>query len=123
MKIIEIIRTLLFAFGIAIMMPIIVYWGIHTLQPTDAIQVIINTSKQAETVKYISFFTYLAVGIITIFAGAFIKDNSLSIGFTGGGILNLLIGIAHSSNKPLMNFIVFLFLLLILIAITVSKKN
>ena len=71
----------------------------------------------------ISFWAYLSVAILAILSGAFIKNNSLSIGFIGGGVLNLLIGIGHSSNMPVMNFSIFLFLFFTLILIVVARKN
>ena len=147
MKFIEYIKEVLLALGIAIMIPVIVYWGVNIFYSVNDVKskypyseteslsdeknpdIIVDQKLAAkesvekhetmDTYRQISFWTFLIFAIIAIFIGTFIKINSLSLGFIGGGVFNLIWGITNSSNRPLMNFCIFLLLLLTLIFIIV----
>ena len=138
MKFIEILQEILLGLGIAIMMPVVVYWGVQTFYPINNIQVVLaektepnleakalelEQSKREDIFRQINFWAYLSVALVSIFIGAFIKINSLSIGFIGGGIFNLFMGMVNSPNIPLVNFGIFLFLLIVLVLIIVLRSK
>lgn len=123
MKFVEIIQEILLALSIAILMPVTVYWGINTFYPTvkvietekqeettEAKELESKQKQQRETQEIISFWVYLSIAILVITIGSFVKNNSLSMGLNGGGVLNLIMSISNSSKMPLINFSVFLIL-------------
>ena len=141
MKFLEIVQESLLGLSIVIMLPAITYWGINTFNPAPKMYEIEKTEKattetqaaelkqtqelkeQWEKHRHISFWIYLIVALLAISIGAFLKVYSLSIGFIGGGVLNLLMSIFHNPNTPGINFVIFLSLLVFLIFIIMYRKK
>lgn len=145
MKLIEVIQEILLAFCIAIMVPVVAYWGVQTFYSKNSTQGVVgyNSTTVSQNVEQVivtpkvelekkqkqdnvhrgSFLVYLVAAVLAILAGSFIKINSLSMGFIGGGVINILLSLVYSSNNPITNLGIFLFLFLVLILIIIMRKK
>lgn len=138
MQFIENIQEILLGLCIAIMIPVIVHWGVKTffsnntqITVTQNIEQKNLDSKEIEQEKYqqsdkisqVNFWVYFITAIIAILIGSFIKINALSLGFIGGGFFNIVSSIANSQANSVINFGIFLFLFVILILIILIREK
>ena len=142
MKLAETIKEILLAFSIAIMVPVLSYWGVQAIYNNNKIEEVVGsdsktkdqtikqtsdmgnlTLQNLQEVKKISFWVYLVVAFLAICPGAFIADNSLSMGLIGGGVFNILGSIVNSPNSPIINLSIFLLLFITLILLIVFRKK
>jgi hypothetical protein len=137
MNFLEIIRELLLGLCIAILIPITTYWGVNVLFDNPGYQYVSEGAENAEAKKQheedwkktrnlfqkAMFIGALIVGSMSIVAGTMISINSLSMGLIGGGIINICMALCFNPYKALLNFCIFLSLLIILIFLIVRNKN
>lgn len=138
MKLTETIQEILLAVSIVITLPVMTYWGTQIFFPpnTDLLfateekqlttqeqEVKLQQEQQYEVFKLVSFWTFLITAILAIVCGILIPVSVLSMGFIGGGLLNLIMTIVHTKNTPILNFSIFLGLFVVLILIIVTNKK
>lgn len=151
MKFIETAQEILLACIVAIMIPIVVYWGGKTFYPLNVESSMVgydvpaqdmspkveltDAQKESETIKAdlqikhtakvraFHFWLYLISAFLVIVIGSCINISSLSLGLIGGGVLNVLMTIGNGLDNPAMNLALFLLFLSTLIVIIVKRNN
>lgn len=117
MKLTETIQEILLAVSIVITLSVMTYWGTQIVYPanTDLLfateerqltaqeqELKLHQEQQYEVFKLISFWTFLITAILAIVGGILIPVSALSMGFIGGGLLNLIMTIVHTKNTPIL---------------------
>jgi hypothetical protein len=145
MNFLELLHELLLALCIAILLPVTIYWGVSSIYVNpnyNDFAIPINDDIKNELTEKANkklqsenwqkarkvfdtyvFYSYLIVGLLAILVGSFISINGLAIGLVAGGFINICMSIAFNQGSAFFNFAIFLFLLLMIIALTIKKKQ
>lgn len=145
MNFLDILHELLLALCIAILLPVTLYWGVNTiyenpnykdfeiqsnLEAKDEKIVEANTKLQTENWQKAKkpfdqaiFYASLIIGFLAIVIGSFISINGLAIGLVAGGFIIICMCLVFNPGIAILNFSIFLFLLVTIISLTVIKRR
>jgi hypothetical protein len=138
MKLMETIQELVLGLSIGILLPLIAYWTVYTIEPfIRHDNVVLESLEQGPaqtgpaavtsnntdgTTKKLGFWIHLVFALAALIVGMCITLQTLSFGCITGGIFNLLMAIGRSYGSPALNLALFSGILLFLMVI-ISLKD
>lgn len=135
------LRKIALTTGIAIFMPLIIYYGVRLISPKQlyfesdtAYENISTKEKEEKSLLYENnrkifnrniFYVAVTIGLISILLGGYIPNSAIASGLLFGGILSLIFGYASHWSDLLdwLKFISLLIAFMLLIFIGYKKIN